>query len=148
MGRISGLRNRVILVQRFFSMLLLMKANHGTDFTIKWLKACYVSLQKAQAGDNLSSLRALEPGLPLPRLINGLPAFIKSQDRTEIKRGNVPIIRFWSSLFSLYRILKCSYKLKTKTITDPFSGNPRFLNEICDFAHKTPIFGVLPGFSK
>jgi len=148
MGRISGLRNRVIVVQRFFSLVLSMKKQHGSDFTIKWLKSCYVAIQKAQAGDNLPSLRALEPGLPMPRLINGLPAFIKSQDRSAIKRGEVSIIRFWSSLFSLYRILKCSYKLKMSTITDPFNGCPEFLNKIRSHALETPVFGVLPGFSR
>lgn len=94
MGRISGLRNRIILTQRFINLVLLYSKNHGSTAAIKWLKCCYVALQKAQANDNLPSLRHLEPGLPLPRLINGLPAFILSADRAAIKRGEVPIIRF------------------------------------------------------
>jgi len=82
-----------------------------------------VSLQKSLAGDKLESMRALEPKLPLPRLINGIPAYIKSRDRQMIKEGKVSVIIFWSSLFSIYRVLKCTYKLKTETITDPFKGD-------------------------
>jgi hypothetical protein len=104
-----------------------------------------VVLQKAQAGDNLNSLRELEPDLPMPRLINGLPAFIIKADRTAIKEGHANIIRFWSSLFSIYRILKCSYKLKTSTITDLFSGDRKFLSQIKGFARETDVFTCLPG---
>jgi len=93
-GRISGLRNRVIILNTFFKFILALHKNHGSDFTIKWLKACYVALQKAQANDNLHSLRMLEPDLPLPRLINGLPFIIGSLDRNLIKKGNPNVIRF------------------------------------------------------
>nr|UPW42120.1 MAG: putative RNA dependent RNA polymerase [Henan mito-like virus 27] len=148
MGRIEGLRNRVVIVQGFYRLVLSLKKNHGVDFTIKWLKCCYVALQKAQAGDNLVSLRALEPGIPLRRLINGLPAFIKSSDRKLIKEGKPSIIRFWSSLFSVYRVLKCSYKLKVATITDPYTGCWESLSSISEFARKTDIFQPLEGFDQ
>lgn len=94
MQRINGLRNRLVIAQRFIDLLLRLKKNHGTDFTIKWLKACYVAIQKAQAGDVLPSLRSLEPGLPLPRLVNGIPAFIGPMDRAHIRKGNPSVIRF------------------------------------------------------
>lgn len=146
-GKISGLRNRLVITQQFIDLLLRTKKNHGADFTIKWLKACYVALQKAQANDNLPSLRTLEPSLPMPRLINGLPAFIKSGDRKLIKAGNVSVIRFWSSLFSIYRIMKCSYRLKIGSIIDPFTGDNQGLNQLMDTAHKLNLFAVLPGFA-
>jgi hypothetical protein len=53
-----------------------------------------VALQKSLAGDKLESMRALEPGLPLPRLINGIPAFIKSRDREMIREGKTSVIIF------------------------------------------------------
>jgi len=40
------------------------------------------------AGDRLTSLRALEPNIPLPRLINGCPAIINKRDREMIRAGN------------------------------------------------------------
>lgn len=146
-GKVSGLRNRLVITMNFIKLLVRLKENHGADFTIKWLKCCYVALQKAQANDNLPSLRSLEPSLPMPRLINGLPAFIKPADRALIKAGNPSIIRFWSSLFSVYRILKCSYKLKVDTITNPFSGDKEGLNELKGVALKLNFFATLPGFS-
>lgn len=148
MGRISGLRNRIILTQRFLSLVLRYSRNHGNTSAIKWLKCCYVALQKAQANDNLPSLRHLEPGLPLPRLINGLPAFILSADRAAIKRGEVPIIRFWSSLFSVYRVLECTYKLRLNSITDPYNGDVQFLNEFKDSARHSLLWKALPGFEQ
>lgn len=123
MGRINGLRNRLVITRKFIDLLLELKKNHGTDFTIKWLKSCYVAIQKAQAGDVLPSLRSLEPGLPLPRLVNGIPAFIGPKDRAYIRQGHPAVIRFWSSLFSIYRVLSCTYKLKTSTITGEFTGD-------------------------
>jgi hypothetical protein len=146
MGRISGLRNRVIITSNFFKLVLHLNKHHGSDFTIKWLKSCYVSLQKALANDNLKSLRDLEPDLPLPRLINGLPSFIGSKDRSLIKKGHTAIIRFWSSLFSIYRILKCSYKLKTSTITTPFTGDYNKLMEIQRQIKAGAYFESLKGY--
>lgn len=53
-----------------------------------------MAIQKAQAGDKLPSLRSLEPGLPLPRLVNGIPAFIGPKDRAYIRQGHPSVIRF------------------------------------------------------
>lgn len=43
--------------------------------------------------------------------------------------GSVRIIRFYLSLFSIYRILKCDFKPKLNTITDPFKGDILVLEE-------------------
>jgi hypothetical protein len=75
-------------------MILHLNKNHGSLFTVKWLKACYVALQKSLAGNNLSSLRDLEKDLPLPRLINGLPSIIGPRDRALIKRNHTSVIIF------------------------------------------------------
>lgn len=91
-GRISNLVNRVKVTSDFINLMLKIKKNHGDDFTIKWLKACYVSLQKSLGNDHLASLRDLEPNLPLPRLINGIPACIKSRDRQLIRDGSKSMI--------------------------------------------------------
>lgn len=146
MGRTTGLRNRLVIASRFIQLVLTLKKDHGADFTVKWLKACYVAIQKAQAGDNLTSLRALEPGLPLPRLVNGIPAFIGPKDRHYIKEGHVNVIRFWSSLFSIYRVLKCSYKLKVETITKPFTGDSAALQHIVEEAKRINFFKSLSGY--
>lgn len=125
-----------------------MKKNHGADFTIKWLKCCYVALQKSLGKDNLESMRDLEPNLPLPRLINGIPAIISPVDRKLIREMDSRIIIYWSSLFSLYRVLKCSYKLKISTITDPFKGSIVDFNEIIQGPVFSIFFDRLNGFSE
>lgn len=90
-GRIRDLSSRAKVTKDFLMLILKLNKNHGADFTIKWLKACYVTLQKALGDDRLRSLRDLEPGLPLPRLINGFPAVIGSKDRDLIRKGHTGV---------------------------------------------------------
>jgi hypothetical protein len=106
-------------------MLLVTRTyrHHGASFTVTWLKACSVALQKYLAGEPFRSLRSIEPSLPLPRLINGLPAFIGTMDRKMIREGHTPTIRLWLSILSIYRILDAPIKAKLNTITDPFAGS-------------------------
>nr|UIW13826.1 MAG: RNA-dependent RNA polymerase [Rhizoctonia solani mitovirus 54] len=120
-GRTSGLVTRARSVNVFLDFVLKLKANHGSTFTIKWLKSGYVAIQKELGQDRLVSLRILDPELPLPRLNNGLPRGIPVSDRALIRSGDVSTIRFWSSLFNLYRILIAEPKLKLETITAPLS---------------------------
>jgi hypothetical protein len=138
-GRIGDLASRAKVTKNFLALVLKLNKNHGADFTIKWLKSCYVALQKALGDDRLSSLRDLEPGLPLPRLIHGFPAVIGSKDRDLIRKGHTGVTIYWSSIFSMYRVLKCSYKLKTASITDPFGGDDVRFKEILE-DYRFPIF--------
>jgi hypothetical protein len=88
-GKVDRLANRILITKNFLSLVKKVRKNHGDAFTIKWLKGCHVALQKYIAGDPLKSLRLLEPTLPLPRLINGCPAFITKHDRLLIRSGKV-----------------------------------------------------------
>jgi len=94
---------------------------------VKYLKACTLCLSKFVAGQPLSTLRTLEPDLNLPRLIYGLPAIIGTRDRRSLRSGNLRVMRMYTTLFSLYRVISIPGKLKLNTITDPFIGNPLFL---------------------
>lgn len=101
-----------------------MRKHHGATTVVKYLKASHLAIQKCISKDKISSLRDLEPDLPLPRLSTSrLPRFIPLKDRREILSGNSFRIRFWLTLFSLYRVIKIPGKLKLETITDPFSGD-------------------------
>jgi hypothetical protein len=99
------------------------------------------------ADNSFKSLRDLEKDLPLPRLINGLPPIIGPRDREMIRNNHKSIIIFWSSLFSLYRVLKCSYTLKLQTIVEPFKGDPQSLDDFVQLALRAKVFDSLPGFS-
>lgn len=84
-------------------------------------------------GDALKSLRDLEPNLPLPRLINGFPAYINKRDRQLIRSGHGGVSRFWLTQFNLYRILLGPSKTKLNSIYDPFKGKSSvLLSKIAD----------------
>jgi hypothetical protein len=90
----GGLADKIRQSHNLYQFITKMKKNHGTAYTIKWLKCCHVALQKYLGDDKLESLRALEPNLPLPRLINGCPAFINASDRKKMREGNKAVMRF------------------------------------------------------
>jgi hypothetical protein len=92
--KVRGIQGRLTIANNFLQFIFKLRRNHGPTFTIKWLKACTVCLQKRLGEDRIKSLREIEPNLPLPRLINGFPAIINRQDRLLIKSGNIHIIRF------------------------------------------------------
>lgn len=119
-----------------------MTKNHGAVMTVKWLKAVSVSIQKELGQDRVSSLRIFEAELPLPRLTNGLPRIIPVSDRALIRRGDVRVIRFWLSLFNLYRILKIPGVLKLQTITGEFTGSSSHLENMIARAKVLKIFDL------
>jgi len=66
--------NKLRVFFRFTSYLVTLNKYHGSLFVVKYLKASLLSIQRLIAGSPVSSLREIEPDLPLPRLANGLPA--------------------------------------------------------------------------
>jgi len=125
--RIKGL-NQVRLFHKFGSYVYVLSRRHGVLFVVKYLKACSLAIQRAVAGSPMSSLRELEPDLPLPRLSStGLPVIIGTRDRRAILSGSRKAISLYLSLFGLYRVIDAPVKAKLGTITDPFLGDPTFL---------------------
>lgn len=118
------LASKLQILNNFKQHLFSMVRHHGALYVVKYLKACTLAIQKCISKDQFKSLREIEPDLPLPRLTrSGLPQFIPLKDRRAICSGNKDIIRFYLTLFSLFRVIKVEGKLKTSTITDPFSGD-------------------------
>jgi hypothetical protein len=71
-----------------------MNKRHGSEFVVKYLKACNLAVSKFLAGQPLSSLRELEPDLPLPRLSkSGLPNIIGTRDRRSLAANSTKVIR-------------------------------------------------------
>jgi hypothetical protein len=108
---------------KFITLVLKAYKHHGSTFTIKWLKASHMAVQKKISSHPFQSLREIERDLPLPRLINGLPSFIGTMDRRAIRLNHPGTIRLWLSILSIYRILEGPGKLNLGTITDPFKGS-------------------------
>lgn len=131
-GRIGRLAYGIRRTKAFIGFTLNMWRNHGTNFTIKWLKGCSVAIQKCLGKDILASLRFLTPDLPLNGLSRGLPRIIPVADRVRIRSGHVPTIRFWLGLFNLYRVLKAPGELKLGTITNKFTGDQEGLDALME----------------
>lgn len=87
------LSKRLSLLYAFGLYILSLKTRHGNVYAVKYLKSCTLAIQKKVSGSGFKTLREIEPDLPLPRLINGLPAFIPKADRQSINRGDSSIIR-------------------------------------------------------
>jgi len=116
--------SRFRMLHNFAAHLIKMNKNHGEVYTTKYLKASQLAIQKKLAGQPLKSLREVEPDFNFPRLSkSGLPSIIKTTDRSSICNCSYSVIRFYLSLFSLYRVIKLPCQPKIQTITDNFGGN-------------------------
>nr|WAK72403.1 MAG: RNA-dependent RNA polymerase [Nigrospora oryzae mitovirus 1] len=149
LGRTERLKERVRVTHNFIVFLLKFRKNHGDEFVIKWLKSSTVALQKYLGRDPIKSLRDLEPNIPLPRLINGCPAYINKSDRFHMRQGNQWICRYWLTQLNFYRILLGPMKSKVNSIYDPFKGcMDSLLDLILVASGPSNPFKRLPGFDK
>jgi len=115
---------------KFITLVFRVYTHHGSSFTIKWLKASHMAVQKKISSVPFRSLREIEPDLPLPRLVNGLPSFIGTMDRSAIRAGHPGTIRLWLTILSIFRILEGPGKLNLGTITNPFKGDESEINRL------------------
>jgi hypothetical protein len=108
-----------------------MNRKHGGKYTVAYLKFGQLAIQKAIAGNKLRSLKEVEPNLNLPRLsTSGLPRYIPLSDRRAILNKSTSVIRYWLTLYALYRIINIPGNLKLNTITDPFSGSEEGIRKV------------------
>nr|WAY16630.1 putative RNA-dependent RNA polymerase [Binucleate Rhizoctonia mitovirus 17] len=98
-----------------------MNRHHGDAYVVKYLKSSQLAIQKAIAGTPVKSLNQIDPSLAYPGLAtSGLPKFIPIRDRKLIlKNHSSSVIRWWLTLFSVYRVIQIPAQLKLSTITDP-----------------------------
>jgi hypothetical protein len=87
--------NKFTLVHNFGVYILRMYNIHGEEYTIRYLKASQLAVQKYIAGTPFTSMRQIEPDFNLPRLsTRGLPHVIGPRDRAAIGNGSRRVIRF------------------------------------------------------
>jgi len=149
-GRVTKLAWRIKLTGLFFDFVLKYASAHGAQSTVKWLKGSAVAIQKELGQDRLVSLLVLGTALPFSRTSGGLPRIIPARCRGLIRKGDVREIRFWLSLFNLYRILKVPGDLKISTITSGFTGNEAYLEYLTGLASKSFAlrFNLIEGFER
>jgi len=107
---------------------------NGAEQVVKFLKAAQLALQKSIGKDQISSMRELDPKLIRSKLTGyGLPTIIPSRDRKLIAGGSESIIRFWLTIFSLYRVIGIAGILKLETIIAPSTAPDGFLDVVKQF---------------
>jgi hypothetical protein len=83
----------------------------------KYLKSCVSLLMQALAGVQHRSTQEL--GVAVSRNNRGLPRIIPRLHRIKIREGNTEYIRLWLTLFSFYRVIDFTGRLKISTIITP-----------------------------
>jgi hypothetical protein len=112
-------RGRVKVLLTFLARCYSLQRNTSLTYLVITLKALYVITQQSIGGHRLQDITPL--GARIARNGTGLPRkWIPILDRQKIRAGDMPVMRFWLTLFSLYRILEIPGKLKLQSITDPF----------------------------
>nr|UIW13814.1 MAG: RNA-dependent RNA polymerase [Rhizoctonia solani mitovirus 42] len=122
----------IVVILRKFAFI---GKTQGIKGLVIHLKACHVCLTQACAGHMIKDVGALN--CRISRNNRGLPRLILAIDRNRIRRDDFAIIKFYQTLFGMYRILSFEGKLKINSITAPFSGSLSFIEEISKYI---PIF--------
>jgi len=118
---------RLRLVRLFSGWITSSYRHHGAEQTVKLLKASQLAISKAVARDKTTSLTQLDKELVQSRLTtSGLPPIIPSRDRKLIIGLSPSVIRFWLTLFSVYRVIKIPGVLKIGTIVAPSTAKPSY----------------------
>lgn len=103
----------------------------GIRFLVIYLKACSSLLQQAIGGQRLHDLTPF--GARVGRTHGGLPSIIPALSRARIRSGSIWEIRFWATLFGLYRVLEFPGKVKLGSITDGSRMDPSLPYEFSQF---------------
>nr|QDH89122.1 MAG: RNA-dependent RNA polymerase [Mitovirus sp.] len=103
----------------------------GIKYLVIYLKACLSMLQQAVGGQRLHDLTPF--GARVGRSHRGIPSIIPALHRARIRSGCTWTIRFWSTLFGLYRVLDFPGVVKISTITKEYGGDPLVTYEFSQF---------------
>jgi len=119
-------KSNVRISKVFIKECYLITRKSSLSFLVVYLKTCFIMLQQYVAR-NETKYHSREIGkIGVKTNRSGLPTrLIPRLQRRLIRKGDVKTIKFYISLFGLYRYLDCSYKpVKFNTITDPGSWVP------------------------
>lgn len=117
--------------------MLMLAEFRGKSHVVLQLKCDHVALQRAAGGNPLRYMRDLEPSVPLWRLRGGYPRIIKDLSPASyslVRKGCPTEIRFWLTMFAVYRVLECDFKPKLGTIIAPFTGNNERMELLLEYA--------------
>jgi hypothetical protein len=121
----------VRIVISFLREIVVLRRRSGINFTVKYLKACQILLmQSVSKQPNRAPGQAF--GAAVSRTRGGLPRIIPKAHRSLIRGGSEFHIRFWITMFGLYRVLSYRGRISISTIITPGVGLPTsLLAEAC-----------------
>lgn len=103
-----------LMITRIYHLI----GKNGKTFTVLYLKECVRIFQHYLAGSLVH--RSLDIQVSIK---GGLPNIIPGYFRSQIRDGNLNVIRLTFTILSIYRVLSIPGKLKLSSITDPFKGS-------------------------
>ena len=114
-GKMS--RTWVLAIVSFSRFCIKTIRRSGPKGLALYLKACSILLMKYCAKQDLKDLTPLK--MRVSRTKSGIPRIVVPNHRKRIRNGDTSIIRFWMTLFGLYRVLDFKGTFSIKTITNP-----------------------------
>jgi hypothetical protein len=139
---------RLRLLRKFSVYLYRMYKTNGAEQVVKYLKAAQLAVQKSIGKDGINNLKDLDPSVMRSKLTGyGLPVIIPSRDRKLINGGHVTIIRFWLTLFSVYRVIDIKGILKIETIVTPLTADISkysvVVSQFCNFLNRSAVTSMM-----
>jgi len=123
--------SRIRQLNSFWSHIAAMRHNHGDVFVVTYLKVSQLALQKSIAGTPVKSLAELSDVRMVRTVSGGIPKWIPLRDRRLMLINHSPsIIRWYLTLFSVYRVISVPGVLKLGTITDPLTVAVEGINRV------------------
>jgi hypothetical protein len=111
---------RVRVILHFIKECKRIHLSQGMKGLVIFLKVNSVLVQQSIGGFVLKDITPV--GCRVSRCKSGLPRLILPADRANFRLGDYRVIKFYLTLFNLYRVLEFPGKLKLNTITDGFKG--------------------------
>lgn len=131
---------RLSIICKLVYKFSVLYKHQGMKGLVIYLKATTVIMQQSIAEFRLKDMTGLNTRISRGR--GGLPKLICNQDRVLIAKGNTDLMRFYLTIFNLYRILEFPGKIKLGSITNAFSGN-QALSDVYN-----AVFEAAPEFAR
>jgi hypothetical protein len=113
-GKVSKFRVSIIAVFAF--RVAKIYKNEGVRGVVMTLKTSHILLMQSLAGYRIENQNPLKRRVRRDR--TGLPLWIPKRSRDILRTRNNGIVRLWTSLLALYRVLDMPGKLNLNSITD------------------------------
>jgi len=110
-------RSWILSIVSFVRFCRSLRKHRGSKGLAIYLKTCTILLMKVVAGERIKDLSPY--GCRVACTGSGVPRIIPMIHRQGVLSGEPRIVRFWMTLFGLYRVLDFQVSFSVKTITTP-----------------------------